>query len=60
MRGLPSEGLLRRVKRFRRAIERLARLKRYSREELLSDEDKLDILENLDVGRYIIAAQQLP
>ena len=53
------------MKRFRRAIERLSMLKAMPREELLSSEDALDILENnvrialealLDVGRYIIAA----
>jgi uncharacterized protein YutE (UPF0331/DUF86 family) len=62
---LPSENLLRRVKRFERSIERLKRLKGRSVEELLGDEDAVDILENnvriavealLDVGRYIIAS----
>ena len=54
------------MKRFRRAIERLSRLKNMPRGSLLADEDALDILENnariavealLDVGRYIIAAK---
>ena len=54
------------MKRFKRAVERLARLRGRPREELLADEDALDILENnvrvalealLDVGRFIIAAE---
>jgi uncharacterized protein YutE (UPF0331/DUF86 family) len=62
---LPSENLLRRVKRFERSVERLKRLRERSLEELLSDEDALDVLENnvriaiealLDVARYIIAS----
>ena len=61
---MPSENLLRRVKRFERSVRRLGRLRGRSVEELLSDEDAIDILENnvriavealLDVARYIIA-----
>ncbi len=64
---MPSEGLLRRIKRFEKAITRLRMLKeRYQLDSILFDEDALDILENntrvavealLDVGRFIIASQ---
>ena len=63
---MPGEGLLRRVKRFARAVERLRRLQRVDRRALLADEDALDVLENnarvaiealLDVGRFIIASK---
>ncbi len=64
---MPSEGLLRRIKRFEKAITRLRMFKeRYQLDSILFDEDALDILENntrvavealLDVGRFIIASQ---
>ena len=64
---MPSEGLLRRIKRFEKAITRLRMLKeRYPLDSILFDEDALDVLENntriviealLDVGRFIIASQ---
>ena len=44
---MPSEGLLRRIKRFEKAITRLRMLKeRYQLDSILFDEDALDILEN--------------
>ncbi len=61
-----SEGLLRRLSRFQRALSRLHQLRDSSKEELLSNEDKLDVLENnwrvavealLDIGRYIISRE---
>ena len=64
---MPSEGLVGRVKRFKRAVARLRSLKeRYTVDRLLADDDALDILENnariavealLDVGRFVIASQ---
>ncbi len=64
---MPSEGLLRRINRFKRALSKLNRLKNMDKSLLLADDDALDILENnariviealLDVGRYIIAAKE--
>ena len=63
---MPSEGLLRRIKRFERSIRRLSKLKMIPRDEVLASDDSIDVLENntriavealLDVGRFIIAAE---